>query len=134
MNDTLPGRTAWESAQYLADHGMHARLAQGLREAADYIEAHPGLPVPLTVDIHYCIPAATDKDGEDEAYRIAGMLGVTVTGSDFSSEAGRDFGPAVNYRAVYINKDQMAAYRAHMAGYQPPSAPASCESAKAVAA
>ena len=119
MQETLPGRTAWESEQYRADHGMHARLAAGLREAADYIETHPDLPVPFTVDVHYCIPGATDKDGEDEAYRIAGMLGTKVTGGDFSSEARRDFGPAVTYRAVYVSRDQMAAYRAHMADYKP---------------
>ena len=96
-----------------ADGGMNARLVQGLREAADYIEAHPDLPVPFTVDVHYCIPGATDKDGEDEAYRIAAMLGTKVTGEDdYSSEAQRDFGPAVKYRAVYVTRDAMAAHYA----------------------
>ena len=96
-----------------ADGGMHARLAQGLRDAARYIETHPDLPVPFTVDIHYCIRAATDKDGEDEAYRIAAMLGTKVTGEDdYSSEAQRDFGPAVKYRAVYVTRDAMAAHYA----------------------
>ena len=97
--------------------GMHARLAQGLREAARYIETHPDLPIPLTVDVHYCIPAPTDQAGEDEAYRIAAMLGTAVTGDEDSSEAHREFGPAVKYRAVYMTRDHMAAYRAHMASY-----------------
>jgi len=123
MQENLPGRTAWETAQYNADHGMHARLAAGLREAADYIEAHPELPVPFTADVHYCIPAATDKDGDDEAYRIAGMLGAPVEGSDHSSETHLSFGPAVTYRAVYINRDRAAAWRAHMANYEPAGKP-----------
>jgi hypothetical protein len=106
-----------------ADGGMHARLAQGLRDAARYIETHPELPVPLTVSVHYCIPAATDKDGEDEAYRIAAMLGAEVTGGDISSETRRGFGPAVTYEAVYLNRDVMAAYRAHMAGWRDAQAP-----------
>lgn len=113
----MEGKTPHEIDLAGSDAGMHARLAQGLRDAARYIEAHPDLPVPFTVDIHYCIPAATDKDGDDEAYRIAGLLGAKVTGSDFSSETHRGFGPAVTYRAVYVNRDQMTAYRAHMASY-----------------
>ena len=113
----MEGMTPAEIALAGTDHGMHARLAQGLREAARYIETHPDLPVPFTVDVHYCIPALTDKDGEDEAYRIAAMLGAKVTGDDTSSEAHREFGPAVNYRAVYINRDRAAGWRAHMATY-----------------
>lgn len=112
MEQNLPGRTAWETEQYRTDGGMHARLAQSLREAADYIDTHPDLPVPLTVDIHYCITAATDKAGDDEAYRIAELIGSTVTGDDFSSEAHKEFGPAVKYRAVYVTKDAMAAHYA----------------------
>ena len=115
-----------------ADGGMHARLAQGLRDAARYIGTHPDLPVPLTVDVHYCIPAATDKDGDDEAWRIAGMIGETVTGGGFSSETQRAFGPAVTYRAVYVNRDRMAAYRAHMAAWHAAQAPS--EDAEAAAA
>jgi len=112
MEQNLPGRTEWESEQYRRDHGMHALLVRGLREAADYIETHPDLPVPFTVDIHYCVPAATDQDGDDEAHRIAAMLGTTVAGDEISSEARREFGPAVKYRAVYVTRDAMAAHYA----------------------
>lgn len=113
----LPGRTEWESQQYRTDGGMHARMAQGLREAARFIESHTDLPIPSSVEVHYCIPAGDDKSGEDEAYRIAGMLGAKVTGDDdgSSSEAGRDFGPAVSYRAVYLTQGRMAAYYAAQA-------------------
>jgi len=103
-----------------ADSGMHARLAQGLRDAARFIENHPDLPIPFTVEIRYCIPGENDKYGEDEAYRIAEMIGSTVTGDDFSSETERGFGPAVSYSAVYVNKAQMASYREHMASWARP--------------
>jgi hypothetical protein len=96
------------------DGGMHARLAQGLREAARYIETHPDLPIPASVEIHYCIPADSDKAGDDEAFRIAAIIGAKVTGDDdgTSSEARRDFGPAVSYRAVYLTRDRMARHYA----------------------
>ena len=66
------------------------------------------------MEAHYCIPADSDKDGDDEAFRIAAMLGSKVTGDDdgSSSEAARGFGPAVSYRAVYLTKARMAAYYA----------------------
>lgn len=111
----MDGKTPHEIELAGTDGGLHARLAQGLREAARFIETHPDLPVPSSVEVHYCIPASDDKSGEDEAYRIAGMLGAKVTGNDFSSETQRSFGPAVAYSAVYVLKDQMASYNAHMA-------------------
>jgi hypothetical protein len=113
----MEGKTPREIDLAGTDGGMHARLAQGLIDAANYIREHPHLPVPFTVDIHYCIPASTDKAGEDEAYRIAAMLGTHVTGDDTSSEAHREFGPAVNYRAVYITRARAAGWQAHMATY-----------------
>ena len=113
----MDGKTPAEIALRGTDGGMHARLAQGLREAARFIENYPELPIPNSVEIHYCIPASTDKDGEDEAYRIAGILGSHVTGDDDTSEASRHFGPVVSYSAMYISLDRMAAYNAHMAPY-----------------
>lgn len=111
------GKTPHEIELAGTDGGMHARMAQGLREAARFIESHTDLPIPSSVEVHYCIPAGDDKSGEDEAYRIAGMLGAKVTGDDdgSSSEAGRDFGPAVSYRAVYLTQGRMAAYYAAQA-------------------
>jgi len=103
-----------------ADSGMHARLAQGLRDAARFIENHPDLPIPLTAEIRYCIPGENDRAGAAEAHRIAEMLGSQVTGGDFSSETERSFGPAVSYTAVYVNRAQMASYRAHMASWARP--------------
>ena len=100
-----------------ASTGLHARIVQGLRDAADYIASHPDLPLPSSVEVHYCIPASTDKDGDDEAWRIAGILGTDAGGDEdgSSSEAGRDFGPAVSYRAVYLTSERMAAHYADLA-------------------
>lgn len=110
----MNGKTQHEIDLAGTDGGMHARMAQGLREMAHYIEAHPDLPIPSSVEIHYCIPADSDKDGDDEAFRIAAIIGTKVTGDDdgSSSEAARGFGPAVSYRAVYLTRARMAAYYA----------------------
>jgi len=99
------------------DSGAHARLAQGLREAARYIETHPDLPIPRDAGIHFCITADSDKAGEDEAYRIAQILGAKVAGDGGDAKTERAFGPAVSYQAAYITQDRMAAYDAHMAPY-----------------
>ena len=112
MND--PYLTNWERRQHEADGGAHARLAQGLREIARFIETHPGLPIPSQVTIGYTIPAATDKDGEDEAYRIAGILGAKVDGQGGNARTGHAFGPDVSYTADYLTQGFMAAYDAHM--------------------
>jgi len=95
--------------------GLHARLARSLREAADFIEAHPDLPVPGDAEIVYCIPAADDKSGDDEAWRIARILGTQVTGDD-SSETSLSFGP-VSYAARYLSRDRMAEYSEFMQPY-----------------
>ena len=111
----MQGMTEHETDLAGTDGGLHARLAQSLREAAHYIETHPDLPIPLDVRIHYCIPASTDKTGVDELHRIAAMLGTQVTGGEIG-ETVLGFGP-VRYSATYISQDHMAAYKAHMAPY-----------------
>ena len=115
MSENLPGRTEWESQQYRTDGGMHARLAQGLIDMGRYIRTHPDLPIPADVQIHYCIPADTDKAGQDELHRIAAMLIAAVTGDEIG-ETHLNFGP-VGYSATYIQRDRMAAYMAHMKPY-----------------
>jgi hypothetical protein len=98
------------------DTGHRASIIAGLRELADYIEAHPGLPLPSCVEATYCIPGEDDKSGEDEAYRIAEALGVRVTGEDGTAQASVSFGP-VSYIARYISRGRMAEWNAHMATF-----------------
>jgi hypothetical protein len=111
----MEGKTPHEIDLAGTDGGMHARLAQALDDAARYIRTHPDLPIPASVELIYCIPATDDKAGEDEARRIAAIIGAKVTGDD-SSEASLSFGP-VSYTARYINRERMAAYNAHMDPY-----------------
>jgi hypothetical protein len=111
----MQGKTPHEIYLAGTDGGMHARLAQALTDAASYIRTHPDLPIPADVQIHYCVPAATDQAGEDELNRIAAMLGTPVTGESVS-ETHLDFGP-VAYSATYITRDHMGAYNAHMASF-----------------
>ena len=112
----MEGKTPRELALAGTDGGMHARLAQGLREAADFLLAHPDLPVPDRVEISYYVPAVTDRDGEDELTRIAAMIGSHVTG-DAVSRTGRDFGPSVRYAAEYVTRAFTEAYQEHMAPF-----------------
>jgi hypothetical protein len=109
--------TDWERRQHEADNGKRAAVIQGLRQAARYIETHPDLPLPASVEVNYCIPADSDKDGDDEAFRIAAIIGAKVTGDEdgSSSEAVKAFGPAVSYRAVYLTRARMAAHYARVA-------------------
>jgi hypothetical protein len=111
----MEGMTPAEIDLAGTDGGLHARLAQALTDAARYIRTHPDLPIPADVQVHYTIPAATDKAGEDELHRIAGLLRAKVTGDEIG-ETHVDFGP-VRYSATYISRDHMAAYNAHMAPY-----------------
>ena len=111
----MEGLTPHEIDLAGTDGGMHARLAQGLEDAARYIRNHPSLPIPPDAEITYCVPAADDKSGEDETYRIAAILGTKVTG-DTSSEARLSFG-AASYVARYISRESMALYNAHMQPY-----------------
>jgi len=107
--------TDWERQQHDADNGHRAAVIQGLKDLTRYLETHPGVPVPLTVGIQYSIQADSDRHGYERACCIADVLGEQVTGDD-SSETRKDFGP-VAYQAVYINRDRMAAYNAHIEPY-----------------
>ena len=49
--DALPGRTAWETQQYLKDHGHSAEVVQAHRDFADFLEADEDGPVPPGKDI-----------------------------------------------------------------------------------
>ena len=113
----MEGKTPREIDLAGTDGGHRAEVIQGLKDLTHYLETHPGVPVPLTVEIQYSIRADSDRHGYEKACRIADILGAQVTGDD-SSETGRHFGREVTYRAVYINRDRMAEYNAHMAPYR----------------
>lgn len=96
-----------------------AAQIQGLREVAQFLADNPDVPIsdlgtnPLSYSIGVFIK--DDEDGMAELRRIAGLLGVDITGSYGeirSSEthfyAIREFNGGITYRAVYIRQQQMA--------------------------
>ena len=98
-------------------------LAAGLDALADYLAAHPEVPVNFdeaTVTYHVS-GRDGDQAGLSNLAAIAETLGVEVTDSDGGPvtattthyHASLRFGP-VTYRAIYISRDEMADYDALM--------------------
>jgi len=91
------------------DPTARAAITAGLRALADYLDAHPGLPVPqfsmcagLTV-----YPGGSEEGKRAEVDRIAGVLQV-VTEEFGVYQAQRRFGGPVAYRVVAIPEDAAA--------------------------
>lgn len=89
-------------------------VSRGLRALADFLDAHPDLPVPWFVEAKAPTAGEGDAGHRAEVDRIAAILGVPVDdrGSHYSTE--RDFGGSVKYAAVAITRAHMDAYSAHM--------------------
>jgi hypothetical protein len=92
------------------DPKARAAITAGLRALADYLGAHPGLPVPqfsmcagLTV-----YPGGSEEDNRAEVDRIAEVLQAVT--EDFAVyQAQRRFGGPVAYRAAAVPKQAAAA-------------------------
>jgi hypothetical protein len=101
------------------DHSVpaRARVTDGLRQAADYLDQHPDVPVSEHGWTLLSFPAPGDDDaGRAEVDRVAAVLGVTHV--DDTADGGhyravRTFGP-VTYKIVHIPARQQAAHRALM--------------------
>jgi len=90
----------------------------GLRQLADWLDAHPDVPVsPFGWDVHvYPSYSASEAERRAEVDRIAAILGVPVR--DDTADAGhytatRVFG-RVAYEAVCVPDQRRAAHRALM--------------------
>jgi hypothetical protein len=99
----------------------------GLRELADYLEAHPAVPVPVYGTDITVGADPTEDGGRGQVAHIAAMLGATITddtrqGGHFT--ATRMFGP-IGYTVVSIPATVMAAHYAHDSyyGYVTPDMP-----------
>jgi hypothetical protein len=94
-----------------------AKVIGGLRQLADWLDAHPGVPVcPFGWDLSIYPQFADDADRAAEVDRIADILGVDVddqTGQGGHYTAARSFG-LITYEAVYIPRRRRAAHAALM--------------------
>jgi hypothetical protein len=96
------------------------QITTGLRQLADYLDAHPAIPVaPYGWDLIVSTHCDNDPEGMAEVDRIAAILGVqpeddTPDGGHYT--ARKVFGP-IAYYAFHIP----ASHRAARAG-QPPQA------------
>jgi hypothetical protein len=94
-----------------------AKVISGLRQLADWLDAHPGVPVcPFGWDLSIYPQHADDAARAAEVDRIAAILGVEVT--DETQHGGhyiasRSFG-LITYEAVYIPRTRRAASAALM--------------------
>src|SRR5450755_4537522 len=105
--------------QLIRDHDIpaRARVTSGLRQAADYLDQHPGIPVSEHGWTLLSFPPRDDDDADRaEVDRVAAILGVTP--ADDTADGGHyravlAFGP-VTYEFVHIPARQQAAHRALM--------------------
>jgi hypothetical protein len=94
-----------------------AKVTSGLRQLADWLDAHPDVPVsPYGWDLSIYPQHDDDAARAAEVDRIATILGVTVT--DQTSQGGhytaaRTFG-LITYEAVHIPRRQRDACKALM--------------------
>ena len=87
----------------------------GLRDLADYLAAHPAVPVPEHGTEILLHAASTDDGGCAQVDRFARQLGVSVENELAYSghyRAARCFGP-VGYRMTAISDAAMARHHAH---------------------
>ena len=94
-----------------------AKVIGGLRQLADYLDAHPGVPVcPFGWDLSIYPQSADDADRAAEVDRIAAILGVDVadqTADGGHYTAARTFG-LITYEAVHIPRRHRDASKALM--------------------
>lgn len=88
-----------------------AELLAGLRELADFIAAHPEMPIPEYPAFTHCIGPCPDADGLAVAQQLAEVLDVEPTVSGGHTDVKRLF-RGLEYRAFYITRDRMAAHTA----------------------
>jgi hypothetical protein len=107
-----PARDAcMECGQPRADHDRAGVIA-GLRELADFLEAHPGLPLHDRYEL--CTHTRGDSDEAERAQVDAAAVMLDATPRDNGNghySAGRTFA-GISYRILAITRDHMAEYDA----------------------
>ncbi|MEV2279461.1 hypothetical protein AB0I72_28175 [Nocardiopsis sp. NPDC049922] len=96
-----------------ASGGRRCRIISDLRELADFLEAHPDLPISphTSVEVTYFPHTSRDADAFAEVARVGAALGVMPTweGDHLVVEHVRGAG---RYRVVAIPEKVRAEYRA----------------------
>jgi hypothetical protein len=101
-------------AEEAANRRLRAAFTAALREMADYLDAHPDLPLPSAAEVAPYLDG-TDEQDRAEVDRIAGILGArpeTTPGGHY--RVSRTFGARVTYQAVAIPDQQMQDWEALM--------------------
>jgi hypothetical protein len=85
----------------------------GLRDLADYLSTHPGVPVPVyRGEISVCCADEADYGGSDEVNAAADALAATVSIDDNGTHSTRrSFGP-VQYKVFAVSSEAMDRYYA----------------------
>ena len=97
MDENLPGRTRWETAQILKDRGHRAAVAQAHRHFADMLEADENCPVPPGNDI--AVAAASSTAAVD---RWAARNHVTAAWNGRVYKATVNFGQELTFAVIHI--------------------------------
>src|SRR5437870_4204769 len=96
-DNPLPGRTAWETHQYLKDYGHRAAVVAAHRAFADELEADENCPVPPGNDIVVATapsPAAVD--------RWAARRHVTAAWNGRVYKASVKYGTELTFSVIHI--------------------------------
>lgn len=97
MEDILPGKTRWETHQYLKDQGHRAAVIAAHRAFADLLEADEDSPVPPGNDI--VVAAAPSAAAVD---RWAAKHHVTARWNGRAYKAEVRFGPELKFCVIHL--------------------------------
>lgn len=91
------------------DHQRRVELLSDLRVLLNWLEAHPEVPLPRTVEISCHVSHGSDEEGIGllHAAARAAEVEVTYTADGAHHHATRSFGLA-SYDAVYVERQRMA--------------------------
>jgi hypothetical protein len=101
---------------YATDPTVRDQFIAGLRALADYLAAHPAIPVPGYSNTIHLHADSTENGGSLQVDRVARLLDAKVTDETPGGghyHASRRFGP-VNYEVVSIPEICMARHDAAM--------------------
>lgn len=96
------------------DNERRAQFIAGLRELADWLDAHPEAPIPPYPDLNWSVGCLGFDDDSGVAYvcNLAATLGTQPQLDDCGyARVDRQFG-SIRYGASYVPRTAMAAYHA----------------------